>query len=94
MLGNYRVASQLAAPRVVLSSIQLVSSSIILTAVHLCYIYLVQNVMSHLLNSIKSSRYYIYHMLQHTKALHSSQTVYLCVPDGSQNKQRLFPQTT
>jgi hypothetical protein len=35
----------------------------------------------------------MYHLLYHTKTLHSAQTVYLCVPYGSHSKQRLFPQT-
>jgi hypothetical protein len=46
------------------------------------------------LNPLKPSGYHTYHLLQHTKTLHSAHTVYLCVPYGSHNKQRLFPQTT
>jgi hypothetical protein len=34
----------------------------------------------------------MYHLLQHTKTLHSAHTVYLCVLYGSHNKQQLFPQ--
>jgi hypothetical protein len=44
-------------------------------------------------NSLKPSGHYIYHLLYHTKTLHSAHTVYLCVPYGSHNKQRLFLQT-
>jgi hypothetical protein len=29
--------------------------------------------------------------LKHNKTLHSAHTLYLCVPYGSHNKQRLFP---
>jgi hypothetical protein len=45
------------------------------------------------INPLKPSGYYIYHPLYHTKTLHSADSVYLCVPYGSHNKQRLFPQT-
>jgi endoribonuclease Dicer len=44
-------------------------------------------------NPLKPSGYYMYHLLYHTKTLHSTHTVYLCVLYGSHNKQRLFPQT-
>jgi hypothetical protein len=44
-------------------------------------------------HSLKPSGYYMYNLLYHTKTLHSAHTVYLCVPYGSHNKQRLFPQT-
>jgi hypothetical protein len=43
--------------------------------------------------TLNPSGYYMYHPLEHTKILHSAHTVYLCVPYGSHNKQRLFPQT-
>jgi hypothetical protein len=33
------------------------------------------------------------HVLQHIETFNSAHTVYLCVPYGSHNKQRLFPQT-
>jgi hypothetical protein len=39
----------------------------------------------------KASGYYVYHLRWHPKTLHSSHRVYLCVPYGSHNKQRLFP---
>jgi hypothetical protein len=34
-----------------------------------------------------------YHLIKRLETLHSAHTVYLCVPYGSHNKQRLFPQT-
>jgi hypothetical protein len=42
---------------------------------------------------LKPSAYYMYNLFEHTKSLHSAHTVYLFVPYGSHNKQRLFPQT-
>jgi hypothetical protein len=45
------------------------------------------------INPVNPSGYYMYHLLEHTQTLHSAHTVYLCVPYGSHNKQRLFPQT-
>jgi hypothetical protein len=39
-----------------------------------------------LLNPLKPSGQYTYHLLQHTKTLHSAHTAYLCVPYGSHNK--------
>jgi hypothetical protein len=45
------------------------------------------------LNPLKFSGYYMYHLLQHTKNLHSVNKVYLYVPYGSPNKPRLFLQT-
>jgi hypothetical protein len=44
-----------------------------------------------LLNPLKATGYYTYHLLYHTKTLHSVDRVYLCVPYGSHNKHRLFP---
>jgi hypothetical protein len=44
-------------------------------------------------NPLKPSGHYMYHLLWHTKILHSAHRVYLCVSYGSHNKQRLFPQT-
>jgi hypothetical protein len=35
----------------------------------------------------------VYYLLLQTKTLHSTNTVYPCVPYGSKNKQRLYPQT-
>jgi hypothetical protein len=46
---------------------------------------------SRALNHLNPSGYYMYHLLLHTKTLHSGHRVYLCVPYGSHNKQRLFP---
>jgi hypothetical protein len=43
------------------------------------------------IKSLKLSGYYMYHLLYHAKTLHSAHRVYLCVPHGSHNKQRLFP---
>jgi hypothetical protein len=40
---------------------------------------------------LKPSGYCMHHQLQHTKTLHSAHTVYLRVPFGYHNKQRLFP---
>jgi hypothetical protein len=40
---------------------------------------------------LKPNGHYIHHVLQHTKTMHSALRVYLCVPYGSHNKQRLFP---
>jgi hypothetical protein len=41
---------------------------------------------------LKHSGIYMYHLLYVTlKTLHSAHRVYLCVPYGSHNKQRLFP---
>jgi hypothetical protein len=45
------------------------------------------------ISPLKRSGYYMYHPREHSKTLHSAHTVYLCVPYGSHNKQRLFPQT-
>jgi hypothetical protein len=45
------------------------------------------------LNALKPSGHYIYHLLSHTKTLHSAHTVYQCVPYACHKKQRLFPQT-
>jgi hypothetical protein len=39
---------------------------------------------------LKPSGFYMYHLIQHTKTLHSAHRTYLCV---SHNKQRQFPQT-
>jgi len=44
-------------------------------------------------NPLQPSGYYMYHHVKHSTILHSAHTVYLCVPYGSQNKQRLFPYT-
>jgi hypothetical protein len=40
---------------------------------------------------VRTGFVYIYIVLFRT--LHSAHTVYLCVPYGSHNKQRLFPQS-
>jgi hypothetical protein len=45
------------------------------------------------INPLEPSGYYTYHLLKCTTTLHSAHTVYLCVPYGSRNKQRMFPQT-
>jgi hypothetical protein len=42
---------------------------------------------------LKPSGYCIYHLLEHTKTLRSTDRVCLCVPYGSHNKQRFFPWT-
>jgi hypothetical protein len=47
----------------------------------------------HLINPVRPSDNYMYHLLKHTKTLRPAHTVYLCVPYGSHNKQPLFPQT-
>jgi hypothetical protein len=43
------------------------------------------------INPLKPNGCYMYHLLQHTKTLHSDHRVYLCIPYGSHNKQRRFP---
>jgi hypothetical protein len=43
------------------------------------------------LSCVFNSGNYMYHLLYHSKSLHSAHTVYLCVPYGYHNKQRLFP---
>jgi hypothetical protein len=45
------------------------------------------------INPLQTSGYYTYHLSLYTKTLHSAPRVYLCVPYGSHNEQRLFPQT-
>jgi len=42
---------------------------------------------------LKPSGHYMYHQVSHSQILPSTETVYLCVLCGSQNKQRLFPCT-
>jgi hypothetical protein len=44
-------------------------------------------------NALNHIGNYTHHLLQQQTTLHSAHTVYLCVPYGSHNKQRLFPQT-
>jgi hypothetical protein len=44
-----------------------------------------------LFNPLKPSGYYMYHMTQHTKSLHSAHRVCCCVPYGSHSKQRVLP---
>jgi hypothetical protein len=59
----------------------------------ICSIFLPIRSIATAINPLEPSGYYTYHLLQHTKTLHSAHTVYLCVPYNSHNKQRLFPQT-
>jgi hypothetical protein len=40
---------------------------------------------------LRTQWFYMYHILQDIKPLYSVHRVYLCVPYGSHNKQRLFP---
>jgi hypothetical protein len=41
-----------------------------------------------LINPLKNSGYYMYHLLRHTENLHPAQRAYLCFSYGSHNKQR------